>query len=318
MSMNESKKFASSAEPVKGGQTVANAVYMSSLFSRLWKNFRVVLTGIWGNPEGRLGLSIVLIFIFCAFFADFIAPYDPYAVSIKDKLSAPSWAHPFGTDYIGRDILSRMIFGSRTSMYVAFGTNVLSVGVGIFLGILAGQNKGNPVDYAIILLFDVIRSFPQIILALAIVAVLGPSLINVVLALSFTLFPFYGRLARTQTLSLMESPFIKAGQAMGVGTLGLMTRHIAPNILAPILVAWGMEMTTMILYEAGLSFLGLGVVPPGASWGNMLRKGLDFIYVAPWMIIFPSLVLFLAMIGFSLFSPGLRVGLDPHERRSDD
>jgi len=317
MVIGQRKNSDTTMVPETGWQDKAAVVHMPGPLAQQWGKGRAVMAGVWSSPEGRLGLCIVMFFIGVAIFANFVAPYDPYEQSIRDRFAAPSWAHPFGTDYLGRDILSRMVYGSRTSMYVAFGTNILSVAVGVFLGMLAGRNKANAIDYSIILMFDMIRSFPQILLALAIVAVLGPSLTNVVIALSFTLFPFYGRIARTQTLSLMEAPFIKAGQAMGVGTMRLMGRHLASNIMAPILVAWGMEMTNMIIHEAGLSFLGLGIAPPGASWGNMLRKGFDSIYVAPWMIIFPSLVLFVGMLGFTLLSTGLRIGLDPHERRSD-
>ena len=159
-----------------------------------------------------------------------------------------------------------------------------------------------------------VRSFPQVILALAIVAVLGPSLLNLILALGLTCFPFFGRVARAQTLSVRESDYVKAAEALGLSRARIIFRHITPNILTPVIVCVGMDMATMIIYEAGLSFLGLGVKPPTASWGIMLRNGYKYIQTSSWMILWPALAIALAMIAFSLFSEGLRVAFDPKER----
>jgi peptide/nickel transport system permease protein/oligopeptide transport system permease protein len=219
-----------------------------------------------------------------------------------------------GTDYLGRDLLSRIIYGCRIAVMVAFGAVTLSSIVGVFLGVTSGYNEGKKIDYFIIWLFDIVRSFPQIILALAIVAVLGPSLFNVVAALAFTAFPFYGRVARAQTLSVKEADYVKAAEAMGLKRLKIILRHITPNIMAPVIVCLGMDMATMIVWESGLSFLGLGVKPPTASWGIMLRNGYKYIQISPWMVLWPALAIALAMIAFSLFSEGLRVALDPKER----
>ena len=159
-----------------------------------------------------------------------------------------------------------------------------------------------------------VRSFPQIILALAIVAVLGPSLFNVVVALAVTAFPFYGRVARAQTLTVKASDYVLAAEAMGLSRFKIIFRHITPNILAPVIICMGMDMATMIIWESGLSFLGLGVRPPTASWGIMLRNGYKYIGTSPWMILWPAMAISLAMIAFSLFSEGLRMALDPKER----
>ena len=263
---------------------------------------------------GLLGAVFISIMLLCAIGAQWISPHDPNAQNILQRFAGPASTNLLGTDYLGRDILSRIIYGCRIAVLVAFGSVTLSSIVGVFLGVMAGYNEGKKFDYFIIWLFDIVRSFPQIILALAIVAVLGPSLVNVVVALAFTAFPFYGRVARAQTLSVKEADYIKAAEAMGQKPLTIILKHITPNIMAPVIVCLGMDMATMIICESGLSFLGLGVRPPTASWGIMLRNGYKYIQVSPWMILWPALAIAFAMIAFSLFSEGLRVALDPKER----
>ena len=264
-----------------------------------------------GGLIGAVFISIMLVSALCA---QWISPYDPNAQNIVQRFAGPGASHLLGTDYLGRDILSRLVYGCRIAVLVAFGSVTLSSVVGVFLGVMAGYNEGKKFDYFIIWLFDIVRSFPQIILALAIVAVMGPSLVNVVVALAFTAFPFYGRIARAQTLSVKEADYVKAAEAMGQKPLTIILRHITPNIMAPVIVCLGMDMATMIIWESGLSFLGLGVRPPTASWGIMLRNGYKYIQVSPWMILWPALAIALSMIAFSLFSEGLRVALDPKER----
>lgn len=263
---------------------------------------------------GLLGTVFIFIMLLCALCAQWISPYDPNAQNILQRFAGPGSAHLLGTDYLGRDILSRIIYGCRIAVLVAFGSVTLSSILGVFLGVIAGYNEGEKFDYFIIWLFDIVRSFPQIILALAIVAVLGPSLVNVVMALAFTAFPFYGRIARAQTLSVKEADYVKAAEAMGQKPLTIIFKHITPNIMAPVIVCLGMDMATMIIWESGLSFLGLGVRPPTASWGIMLRNGYKYIQVSPWMILWPALSIAFAMIAFSLFSEGLRLAMDPKER----
>ncbi len=285
------------------------------MFKRKWTDtFLVTFKAVIKIKGGLWGGIFISIMIICAIGAQWIAPSDPNAQDIMHRFSGPSSDHIFGTDYLGRDIFSRIIYGCRIAVLVAFGTVSISSIVGVFLGVVSGYNEGKKIDYFIIWLFDIVRSFPQIILALAIVAVLGPSLLNVVVALAFTSFPFYGRVARAQTLSVKEADYVKAAEAMGLRSIKIITRHITPNIMAPVIVCLGMDMATMIVWESGLSFLGLGVRPPTASWGIMLRNGYKFIQVSPWMILWPALAIALAMIAFSLFSEGLRVALDPKER----
>jgi len=283
--------------------------------NRSWTGqFKKTLHGAVKTNGGRLGAIFISVMIICALAAPLIAPFDPDKQDIVHRFSGPSADHLLGTDYLGRDLLSRIIFGCRIAVLVAFGSVSLSAIFGVFLGVAAGYLEGKKFDYLAILVFDVVRSFPQIILALAIVAVLGPSLVNVVVALAVTAFPFYGRVARAQTLTVKSSDFVLAAEAMGLSRHKIIFRHITPNILAPVIVCMGMDMATMIIWESGLSFLGLGVRPPTASWGIMLRNGYRYIETSPWMILWPALAISLAMIAFSLFSEGLRMALDPKER----
>ena len=299
----------SSAKPELGsGRTLDD--YRRPFFGKvkdLWQ-------GIIRTRGGLIGTVMLAVMVLMALLAPLISPYDPIEQDIVNRFSGPTAEHWMGTDYLGRDILARIIYGCRIAMLVSFGSVLVSAVIGVILGVLAGYSEGSKLDYAIILIFDVVKSFPQLILALAIVAVLGPSLFNLITALAVTSFPFYGRIARAQTLSLKESDFVKAARAMGLAKSRMVFRHIIPNILTPIVVCVGMDMATMIVYEAGLSFLGLGVKPPTASWGIMLRNGYKYIMTSPWMIFWPALAIALAMIAFALFSDGLRNALNPKER----
>jgi len=278
------------------------------------QNFTIVFKSIAKKKGGLIGSIFIATMLLCAVAAPWLAPFDPNEQNIVQRFAGPGLTHLFGTDYLGRDTLSRIIYGCRIAVLVAFGAVSLSSIFGVFLGVVAGYNEGKKFDYFIIWLFDIVRSFPQIILALAIVAVLGPSLINVVVALAFTAFPFYGRIARAQTLSVKETDYVKAAKAMGQKPIKIILKHITPNIMAPVIVCLGMDMATMVIWESGLSFLGLGVRPPTASWGIMLRNGYKYIQVSPWTIVWPALAIAFSMIAFSLFSDGLRVALDPKER----
>lgn len=280
----------------------------------LSSKLKSILRGLIKIKGARWGAAFIVIMVVCALFAPFISPMDPNEQDIVNRFKGPGMGHWLGTDYLGRDILSRIIYGCRIAVLVSFGAVSLSAIVGVLLGVTAGYKEGGKLDYLIILVFDVVRSIPQIILALTIVAVLGPSLLNLVLALAFTVFPFFGRVARAQTLAVKEADYVKAAEAIGFKRWRIVLHHITPNILTPVIVLAGMDMATMIIYEAGLSFLGLGVKPPTASWGIMLRNGYKYIYTSPWMILWPSLAIAAAMVAFSLFSEGLRVALDPKER----
>ena len=281
---------------------------------RLINRIKGLIKGIARTRGGLFGMIFIIGMILTAVFAPFISPFDPYEQDIINRFSGPSLDHFMGTDYLGRDILSRIIYGCRIATMVSFGSVTLSAFVGVIMGVLAGYREGSKFDYFIILIFDVVISFPQVILALAIIAVLGPSLFNLIVALALTSFPFYGRIARAQTLSVKESDFVKASEALGLSKARVIFKHIIPNILTPIIVCLGMDMATMIIYEAGLSFLGLGVKPPTASWGIMLQNGYKYIMTSPWMIFWPAFAIAVTMIAFALFSDGFRRTLDPKER----
>ncbi len=281
----------------------------------LLNRLKEMVTGIASEKGSLFGMIFISLMLLTAIFAPLISPFDPNGQDIINRFSGPSMDHFMGTDYLGRDILSRIIYGCRIAVLVSFGSVSMSAFVGVILGVMAGYKEGSKFDYFIILVFDVVISFPQIILALAIVAVLGPSLFNLILALAATSFPFYGRIARAQTLSVKESDFVKAAEALGLRKQRIVFKHIIPNIMTPVIVCLGMDMATMIIYEAGLSFLGLGVKPPTASWGIMLQNGYKYIMTSPWMIFWPAVAIAVTMVAFALFSDGLRKTLDPKERK---
>jgi ABC-type dipeptide/oligopeptide/nickel transport system permease subunit len=289
-----------------------NKVSLKRPLRMAMKEMTLAVLRSWGS---RIGTMLVAVMLMTAILGPFVFPIDPNQQDIPNRFSGPAADHLLGTDYLGRDLLARIIYGCRIAITVAFGSISLSAMVGVVLGLAGGYLEGKKFDYIIILIFDVIRSFPQVVLALAIVAVLGSSILNLIIALAFTAFPFYGRIARAQTLSVKESDYVKSAEVLGLNKTKIVFRHILPNILAPVIVCLGMDMATMIIYEAGLSFLGLGVTPPTASWGIMLRNGYKYIEASPWMIIWPAMAISLAMIAFSLFSEGLRVALDPKERQ---
>lgn len=295
-------------------------------FSRSWDSYKrksqqrikktaQIIKAFRREPRGLIGLSIIAVIFLCALFSPRIAPFDPNEQDIAHRFAGPSQEHLLGTDYVGRDILSRLIYGARVAAIVSIGSVGIAVLVGGPLGAIAAYN-GGLIDYIVILIFDVIRSFPSVILILVLAAIIGPSLLNIILILSFTSFPAYGRVARAQTLSVKEEESIIAAKSLGATTGRILLSHIAPNILSPIIVLAGMDLAVMIMWESALSFLGLGVQPPTASWGIMLRQGYTYIDTAPLMIVWPAIVLITTMLGCSLFAETLRVALNPRERKA--
>jgi len=293
------------------GATLASGMYIK----RSWSSkARVAFRAIFKVRGALWGSIWVAVMISFAIFAPWLSPADPNVQDLDHLFASPSFQHPMGTDYLGRDLLSRMIYGCRIAMMVAFGAATLATIFGVILGVTAGYSEGGKIDYALILIFDVVRAFPQIILAIAIIAVLGPSILNLILALAFTGFPFYGRLTRAQAMVVKESDYVKAAVSMGLKHHKIILQHIIPNILIPVIVCLGMDLPWYIIYEAGLSFLGLGVRPPTASWGIMLRDGYTYIDTSPWMILWPALAIASAMLAFSFFSQGIKAALDPKKR----
>lgn len=266
------------------------------------------------NRAAMLGAVIIAIFVLVAIFADQLAPYSPNKITLSQRFISPNWEHPFGTDNLGRDILSRVIYGARISLWVGILTVGLAMLIGVPAGLLAGYVRG-PVDSVLMRLVDVFLAFPVIILAIAIVAVRGPGLVNVMLALVAVYWVTYARVTRGVTLVLRQEDYVTAAQSVGVPTWRIMGRHLLPNALAPILVIATLGLGNAILAEAALSFLGLGIQPPEASWGSMLNFGMQFLREAAWLTIFPGMAIFLTVLGFNLIGDGLRDAMDPRLRQ---
>ena len=265
---------------------------------------------LFQDPMGAVGLLIVISFLMIAIFADFIAPYDPSKINILNKLQGPSADHLFGTDQLGRDTLSRLIYGTQIALMVAGVSIGLAVLIGSILGAIAGYGP-NWLDFVIMLLFDMVRSYPVIMFALAVVVLFGPSLYTIMAIIVATSFPTYGRLMRTQTQSLRQAEYILSAQALGLGMPRILFRHILPNTIGPILIVASMDVPFVIALEAGLSFLGLGVRPPTPSWGSILNDGYTYIRNSKWILISAGIPLILVTIGFTFLGEQLRDIFDP-------
>ena len=263
-----------------------------------------------GNWQGMFGLSLVLLFFISAIFAPLLAPYDPNALDIPARLSIPTLEHLAGTDQLGRDTFSRILYGGRVALKIAaIGVSVALV-IGILLGMLAGYGP-RWLDNILLLVFDTVRAFPTIILALATVALTGPSLELVLAIVIITSIPQYARVARTATLGLKNSDYILAELSLGAGMGRILMHHIMPNVIGPILILAAMDVPVVVTVEAGLSFLGLGVLPPTASWGTILNEGYLVIRDTPWMVIMGGIPLILTTLGFTFLGEALRDIFDP-------
>lgn len=265
------------------------------------------------NRLALAGLVLILIFLLMAVFAPLIAPYDPYRIDENAVLSPPSAEHPLGTDSFGRDVLSRMVYGAQ----ISFKVGLISVGIALTAGVLIGAAAGyygRWVDAALSRVIDVLFSFPDILLALVIMAVLGASLTNVMIAIGIVYTPIFARITRGAVLEIKESLFIDAARVLGAGRLTILRRHILPNVMAPLIVQTTLSLAFAILAEAALSFIGLGVEPDTPSWGIMLNEGKDWMEAAWWIAVFPGLAITSAVLGFNVLGDGLRDALDPRLR----
>jgi peptide/nickel transport system permease protein len=271
---------------------------------------RIALAQFRRSRVGLVGAALVSAFLLVTAVAPLLAPYDPVAPDFANVLTRPSWAHPLGTDDIGRDILSRVVYGSRISLYAGLFTVVAALSAGLPLGLLAGF-LGGRVDDLLMRSIEVILSFPTLVLALGITAVLGPKLTHALFAIAIVFVPHFARLIRGQVLFVKENDYVTAARALGASDARLMGRHILPNCLAPLLVQCSFSIAFAILVEAALSFLGLGTQPPTPSWGIMLSMGRGYLEQAPWLGVFPGLAIFLTVLGFNLLGDGLRDALDP-------
>ena len=285
---------------------------MSAIAIRRSSGAFVFLRSLAGDPRAAVGLGLVAIAAIAAIAAPVIAPYPPDLPDYVNILSPPSAGHWIGTDELGRDVLARIIYGAQTSLFVGVLSVVVAALVGTVLGLLAGY-FGRLVDALIMRVMDVIFAFPSILLALAISAVLGPSLTNAILAIAVVNLPVFARLTRAQTLVVRQLEYVEAKRALGFGTYNILLRTILPNILAPVIVQGSLLFASAIITESYLSFLGLGAQPPTATWGNMLRNAIGFMELAPWLAIFPGAAIFLTVLGCNLLGDGLRDRFDPRD-----
>lgn len=273
-------------------------------------NLRRFFARLWRNPVGFLGFVLALVVVLAAAIGPFVAPYDPLAQTIRERFQGPSAAHWLGTDNFGRDTLSRILHGYRTSILVSLGAVGIATAVGGLLGLLAAY-WGGWADRLIMRFMDILLAFPIILLAIAVLAVLGPGSFNTGLAIGIVYTPIFARLARGPALTVLSWDYVAAARALGGGAARVLAKHVGPNVLAPILVQVTLSLSTAILVEASLSFLGLGTQPPTPSLGLMLSESRGTMLLSPWVSVFSGLAILLASLGFNLFGDGLRDLLDP-------
>ncbi len=277
----------------------------------IWSKLRYHLAA---HPLGMIGAAIMVVFVFCAVFADFITAYSPTATDPGLRLLQPGAGHSLGTDQMGRDIFARIIYGARISLAVGLGSTLLGSLFGVALGLASGY-LGGWVDLIIQRITDVLQSVPLLVLALVMAAALGPALDNTIVAISIPLIPYTARVIRSNTLALREQPFVEAARAVGMSEFRIAVRHVLPNTVAPLIVIATAQLGAAILTEASLSFLGLGVPEPHPSWGRMLSESAaEYVRTAPWLVIFPGVAISLAVFGTNLFGDALRDILDPRLR----
>jgi peptide/nickel transport system permease protein len=266
------------------------------------------------NMLATVGIGLVLIFVLCAIFAPWIAPQDPARIDLPTRLESPSASHWCGTDELGRDTCSRLIHGARISMVVGSCVVLVSLTLGLIVGSIAGYYGGGIDRFVNVVLMNAFLSFPGILLAIAFVAFRGPGIFNLVLALSLGGWVGYARLVRAQVLATREKEFVEAARALGASDLRVIVRHILPNIIQPVIVQAAIGMAGAILAEATMSFLGLGVPPPTASWGAMLNDSRAYLFEAPHLVLFPAATVMLAVLSFNFIGDALRDLLDPRSR----
>ncbi len=279
---------------------------MDSRIKNFWRHFKK-------NRLGVGGLVIIIIVFFIAIFAPFLSLYDPGKTDVSLKLKSPSFQHYLGTDQLGRDVFSRMLYGSQISLSVGFVAVGISILIGILVGAMAGY-KGGWVDSLLMRFVDIMLSFPSFFLILTVVAILRPNIYNVMIVIGITSWEGTARFVRAEFLSLRERDYVQAARALGVKDRRIIFRHILPNALAPVFVTASLGVASAILIEAGLSFLGFGVQPPAPSWGNILTEGRTYIFDAWWLTVFPGLAILITVLSFNLFGEGLRDAIDPRLR----
>lgn len=266
------------------------------------------------NPMGVSGLALVLILLAASILAPWIAPYDPAAIDVPSKLLGPSAAHWLGTDQLGRDVLSRALWGGRIALAISLASITISVVIGGIMGMLAAMGP-RWLDYILTLGFDTVRAYPVIILGMAIVPIFGGGMIALVGLLVATSIPYYARVVRSSVLAQSSAEYVEALRAMGMGRSRIAIRHILPNVAGPLMIIASMDIPAYIIAESGLSFLGVGVKPPSTSWGIMLDEGFQYVSHTPWLVIAGGVPLALATLGFTFLGEALRDAYDPKLRR---
>jgi ABC-type dipeptide/oligopeptide/nickel transport system permease subunit len=278
---------------------------------------RISLRRAWRFKWGLVASAVVALIVAGAALAPYVAPHDPLAVNIQHRLAPPAWmqggapAHVLGTDQIGRDLLSRMIYGGRVSLVIGVSAVLISSSMGVLLGLSAGYFGGR-LDWTIMTLINVMLTFPFVLLALAVIAVLGPSLINMIFVLGVADWPLYARVIRAETLAIREREYVLASRALGMSHLRIMFRQIFPNLVSVIVVIATLQVARVIILESFLSFLGLGIQPPTPAWGNMLGEGRVYMLNSWWIATFPGLAIFVTTLAINLMGNALRDWLDPH------
>ncbi len=274
---------------------------------------RWVLADLFRRRPAQLGGSIVLLLMLAALFAPVIAPYDPYEIEVRERLIPPNFAHPFGTDDLGRDLFSRVIYGARTTLQTGVVVVLIAASIGSLIGLIAGY-AGGIVDTVLMRLVDIMLAFPYILLALAIVASLGPSLQNALIAIGLAYVPGWARFVRGNVLTVSTLEYVTSARAVGATPARIIRSHILPNVLSSIIVLASLDFPAAVLSTAALSYVGLGAQPPTAEWGALLTGARSYMRTAPWLVNFPGLAIFVTMLGFNLLGNALRDTLDPKLR----
>ena len=280
----------------------------------LWRERFVSFTLALRDPLGALGFMLVVLVIFGALFAPYLTPYDPIKMAPADRFQGMSFDHFLGTDQLGRDLFTRVLFGARIALYVALVATTVSLSIGVLLGLIAGFAP-RWLDNLLLLVMDAIRSYPTVMLGLSLVVLIGPSLEAVMLVVVLYSVPSYARIVRTQTLSMKSAEFVLSARALGAGIPRILAHHILPNIIGPLLILASMEIPVVITIEAGMSFLGLGVAPPTPSWGTILNDGYAYIRESSWPAIAGGLPIIITTLGFTFLGEALRDAFDPKLRK---
>ena len=274
----------------------------------VWKK---ALEFVAGNKLAAFSLILILLMVLAAVFAPMTAPYDPYVQSLKDRLADPGARHLLGTDELGRDTLSRIIYGARISLVIGLVPTFISILIGTVLGLLSGY-FGGIIDFLIMRMADIMLAFPSLLLAMVVMYTMGGGLVNIFIALSLVNWASSARVVRSQTLSLREKEYVEAARSMGVGSFRILLRHILPNCIPTLIVLFTLSIPSAILSESSLSFLGVGAQPPSASWGLMVVSAKKFLFTKPWLVIAPSGAIMLIVLAFNFLGDGLRDALDPY------